>query len=153
MSRLATLLLLSALAAPAQFLEFRISFDDGGCLSCAESLASRLQRVRGVETVTLDLERGVVELKLAEDNRVRLAPLISRVEQGAAKVLETNLVAKGVLVDEAGSRVLRLQGQADGQVHSLEGDTGGRLGLVIIEARLLDATDGRLQIISIRPAR
>ena len=56
MFRLATLLLLWAIAASAQFLEFRVRFDDGGCVSCAESLEARMQRVHGVETVTLDLD-------------------------------------------------------------------------------------------------
>lgn len=150
MVRLATLVLLGALAAPAQFLEFRVRFDDGGCLSCAESLEGRMQRVRGVETVTLDVERGIIELKLAADNRVRLAPLISRIEQGAAKALETRLVAKGVLVDDAGTRKIELQGQAAGQVYLIEGDTGSQLGPAVIEAGLLDALEGRLQVVSIR---
>ena len=153
MARLAVLLLLGVLAAPAQFLEFRVRFDDGGCLSCAESLEGRLQRVRGVETVTLDLERGIIELKLAADNRVRLAPLMSRIEQGAAKALETRLVAKGILVDDGGARKIELQGEAAGQVYLLEGDTGSQLGPAVIEADLLDAVEGRLQVVSIRPVR
>ena len=151
MARLATLLLLWAMAAPAQFLEFRVRFDDGGCLSCAESLEGRLQRVRGVETVTFDLELGIVELKLAADNGVRLAPLMSRIEQGAAKALETRVVAKGVLVDDAGVRKLALQGEAAGQVYWLEGDASGQLGPVVIEADVLDALEGRLRVVSIRP--
>lgn len=69
------------MAVPAQFLEFRIRFHDGGCLSCAQSLESRLQRVRGVETVTLDLEQGIVELKLAADNGVRLADCVGSQRQ------------------------------------------------------------------------
>lgn len=153
MARLAILLLLGALAAPAQFLEFRVRFDDGGCLSCAESLESRLQRVRGVETVTLDIERGIVELKLAADNGVRLAPLMSRIEQGAAKALETRLVAKGVLVDDGGTRKLELQGGAAGQVYMLEGETAGQAGPAVIEADVLDAVEGRLRVVSIRPAQ
>lgn len=152
MARLATLLLLVATAAPAQFLEFRVRFDDGGCSSCAESLEGRLQRVRGVETVTLDVERGVVELQLAADNRVRLAPLLSRIEQGAAKALETKLVAKGVLVRAAGVTKIELQGQAADQAYLLEGDTGAVGGSVILHAQVLDAEAGRLQVASVRPS-
>lgn len=151
MARLATLLLLWALAAPAQFLEFRIRFDDGGCLSCAESLEGRLQRVRGVETVTLDVERGTIVLKLSADNRVRLAPLMSRIEQGAAKALETRLVARGVLVGDAGARKIELEGEAAGQVYLLVGDTGSQLGPAVLEADLVDAVEGRLRVISIHP--
>lgn len=121
-------------------------------MSCAESLEGRLQRVRGVEKVTLDLERGIVALKLAADNRVRLEPLMSRIEQGAAKALETTVVAQGVLVDESGVRKFELQGEAAGQVYLLEGDTGDRLGPSVIEAELLDAVEGRLRVTSIRVA-
>ena len=153
MARLAALLLLGALAAPAQFLEFRVRFDDGGCLSCAESLEDRLRRVRGVERVTLDVKRGIVEMKLAADNRVRLAPLMSRIEQGAAKALDTSLVARGELIDVAGVRQIELQGQAAGQVYLLEGDTGDQLGPAVIEADLLDAVAGRLRVVSIRPVQ
>lgn len=152
MARLAALLLLVAIGAPAQFLEFRVRFDDGGCLSCAESLEGRLQRVRGVETVTLDLEQGIVKLTLAPDNGVRLAPLLSRIEQGAAKALETTLVAKGVLIHAAGLRKIELQGPAEGQVYLLEGDTGAAEGSVIIEAQVLDAAAGRLRVESVRSA-
>ena len=153
MFRLATLLLLWATAASAQFLEFRVRFDDGGCVSCAESLEARMQRVHGVETVTLDLDKGVIQLKLEADNRVRLAPLMSRIEQGAAKVLETKVVAKGVVMVEDGQRKLELQGQAAGQAYPLEGDTSGTLGPVVIEAELLDALEGRLRVLSIRPVK
>lgn len=152
MARLAALFLLWAIGAPAQFLEFQIRFDDGGCFSCAESLQGRLQRVRGVEQVTLDLVRGIIELKLAADNSVRLAPLMSRIEQGAAKALETKLVAKGVLSGAAGARKLELQGQAAGQVYLLEGDTSAAQGPVIVHAQVLDAAAGRLQVSSVSPA-
>lgn len=140
------------MAAPAQFLEFRVRFDDGGCLSCAESLEGRLQRVRGVVKVTLDVEQGIVELKLAADNSVRLAPLMSRIEQGAAKALETKLVAKGVLLGGADARKLELQGQAAGQVYLLEEYAGSAEGPVIVHAQVLDATAGRLRVESVRPA-
>jgi hypothetical protein len=151
-TRLATLFLLGAIAAPAQFLEFRIRFDDGGCVTCAESLKGRLERVRGVETVTLNLQQGIVELKLAADNGVRLAPLMSRIEQGAAKALKTTLVAKGMLIDAAGAKKIELQGEAAGQVYLLEGDTGAAKGPVIVHAQVLDAAAGRLRVESIRPA-
>ena len=151
MTRLATLLLLCSIAARAQFLEFHVRFDDGGCLSCAESLEGRMQRVRGVETVKLDLEQGVIELKLEPDNRVRLAPLMSRIEQGAAKALQTKLIARGVVMVDDGERKLELQGLAADQSYSLEGDVGATGRLVVVEAELLSALEGRLRVLSIRP--
>ncbi len=78
---------------------------------------------------------------------------MSRIEQGGAKALETRLVAKGLLVGEAGARRFELQGGAAGQVCLLEGDTGDRVGPATIEADLLDAAEGRLRVVSIRPVQ
>ncbi len=152
MLRLAVLLISAAGALSAQFLEFQIRFDAGGCVSCAESLKGRMQRVRGIETVTLDLERGMIRLELAADNRVRLVPLMSRIEQGGARALETKLKAKGVVVEDGSGQKLELQGAATGQTYILGGDTHGLQGPVVVEAELLDGTEGRLEILSIRPA-
>lgn len=152
MFRLTALLLVLAGALPAQFLEFQIRFDAGGCVSCAESLKGRMQRVRGIETVTLDLERGMIHLELTADNRVRLVPLMSRIEQGGARALETKLKAQGVVVEDGSGQKLALQGAATGQTYTLSGDTHGLQGPVVIEAALLDGTEGRLEILSIRPA-
>lgn len=151
MTRLGTLLLLCATMLPAQFLSFEVRFDDGGCISCAESLEGRMQRVRGVEKVTLDLEKGVIRLELAPDNPVRLVPLMSRIEQGGAKALETKITARGVLNQDGKS--LELSGGAAGQVYFLEGDSAGLLGPVLLEAELLDAAAGRLRLLSIRPVQ
>lgn len=151
MFRLTAFLLVMVGALPAQFLEFQIRFDAGGCVSCAESLKGRMQRVRGIETVTVDLERGMIRLELAADNRVRLVPLMSRIEQGGARALETKLKAKGVVVEDGSGQKLELQGAATGQTYILGGDTHGLQGPVVVEAELLDGTEGRLEILSIRP--
>lgn len=149
MLRLALLLWVTGQALSAQFLDFQIRFDDGGCVSCAESLEGRMQRVRGVETVTLDLAEGVIRLALSADNRVRLVPLMSRVEQGGAKALETMLTAKGIVMRDRSGQKLVLQGAASGQSYSLSGDLAGLDGVVTVRAKLIAGT---LDIISIRTA-
>jgi hypothetical protein len=152
MVKLALLFWVTAHSLPAQFLEFQIQFDDGGCVSGAESLEDRMQRVRGVEMVTLDLAEGLIRLRLAADNRVRLVPLMSRVEQGGAKALTTTLTVKGQLITDGGARKLELLGSAAGQTYTLVGDADGLEGAVIVEAAVLDAANGSLEIVSIRPA-
>ncbi len=147
MLRLALLLWVGAQALSAQFLEFQINFDDGGCVSCAESLKGRMERVRGVETVTLNLDEGTIRLELAPDNRVRLVPLMSRVEQGGAKALKTRLTAKGLLTDSG--QTLALQGAAAGQTYAIRRDVDALEGLIVVEATLMD---GVLAVTSIRPA-
>ena len=100
MRRLFALLLASAGVGSGQLIEARIEFHDTtGCVSCAESLQGRLERVRGVEEVSLDLDAGVIEIVFAEDNRVRLAPLRARITQDGTDIAAMRIVARGLLDD------------------------------------------------------
>lgn len=92
------LILLVLLASPlsAELLEAEIRFQGTGCVSCAESLEPRLARIRGMETVELDLEEGRIRLKLEAGNRARIGPLRLRVTQDGTKILSMSAVAQGV---------------------------------------------------------
>jgi len=133
--------LLSGAVARAQLQEVRVEFDDGGCVTCAESIETRLGRVRGVEETELDLEKGVVRLRLAEDNRVRLLPLVSRVGQGGAKVLQVCLSVRGAVEKDGDAVKFRTGGV--GEVFGLEGDLPPAAGEVLLEAEAVDV-EGRL---------
>jgi hypothetical protein len=105
--RAAILLLVTTLAAHAEFLRVEVTFQGTDCISCTESLQGRLERVRGVESVALDLERSIVTLGLAAENSVRLAPLLSRITQDGTKISRIEIVAKGAILREEGK--LRFQ--------------------------------------------
>lgn len=138
--------LLVVLACPAllgEFLEVRISFDAGGCVSCAESLEQRLGRVRGVESVELNLEEGVVSLELTQGNRVRLLPLLSRVEQGGAKMLDARVVARGVVRREDGVQLFQPAGLR--REYRLEGDLLTPGEDVRVQATVVDVEKGVLR--------
>jgi copper chaperone CopZ len=95
--RLVIVLLAVGLPAAAQFQQMEVTFEDTGCASCVESLEGRLARVRGVEAVDLDAERGVVTLRLEENNRVRLGPLFARITQDGTKITRVAAVAHGAI--------------------------------------------------------
>ncbi len=138
------------LASPllvGEFLEVRIHFDDGGCVSCAESLEQRLGRVRGVESVELDLDEGVVSLALTAGNRVRLLPLLGRVEQGGAKMLDVRFVARGTVRRESELAVFQPSGLT--RVYRLEGDVPAPADDVRLEGLVVDVKEGVLEA---RPA-
>lgn len=141
--RLSALALLAAAAAPAQYREVRVEFDSGGCISCAESVKGRLARVRGVEEVELDLERSVVSLRLADDNRVRLLPLVSRIGQGGAKVLKVCIVADGKVERGVAGPTFRVEGV--GEVFQFEGEAPAAGEVVRIEAEA-DAEEKVLRV-------
>ena len=70
-----------AASCPAQFRTVEMTFQGVGCASCLESLPSRVQRLRGVESATVDAKAGVLTVKLAEQNRVRVEQIRDFVEQ------------------------------------------------------------------------
>ena len=95
--RLVCVLLVSALCLRGEFLRIDVSFEDIGCASCLESLEGRLRRVRGVERVEIDAAKGVATLYLEPGNKVRLAPLLSRITQDGTKILSTRVKARGTI--------------------------------------------------------
>ena len=99
--RLVIFLLALGLPAAAQFQQMEVTFEDTGCASCVESLEGRLARVRGVEAVNLDAERGVVTLRLEKNNRVRLGPLFARITQDGTKITRVAAVALGAIEGNA----------------------------------------------------
>jgi hypothetical protein len=94
---LLTMLVFAVASARAEFLRVEVAFQGTDCISCTESLQGRLERVRGVETVTLDLDRSVVTMQLEAANKVRLAPLLSRITQDGTKISRTEVVVRGTI--------------------------------------------------------
>ena len=132
MLRFLSLFLLLAASAPAQFLSFEMEFTDSGCVPCTESMQSRLERIRGVESASIDLEKGLIHLDLAESNRIRLGPLRARVTQDGTKIQEMRFTAKGVVEERNGTEVFVPAGlnsafPVDGEVDLGPADLAGRV--------------------------
>ena len=109
--RLALILLLAhAVPLAAELLETEIAFEGTGCVSCAESLEPRLARIRGVESVKLDLERSRVKLTLELGNKARIAPLRLRVTQDGTKILAMTALVQGVAVEKDNAWTLAVSG-------------------------------------------
>lgn len=100
--RLAILLLVTALSAKAEFRRVEVDFEGTGCASCAESLPGRLERVRGVESVEVDLDRSRVTIQLAAGNKARLAPLFSRITQDGTKIRRVETLVRGKIARQDG---------------------------------------------------
>lgn len=139
--RLAALLFATVLSAQAEFRRIEVNFQPTDCVSCTESLQGRLERVRGVASVEMDLDRSVVTLVLEAGNQVRLTPLLSRITQDGTKIVRTDAVVRGMILGEgeklrfqpAGlkqSYRLRMMGSAagftprDGTVYEIRGSVG-----------------------------
>src|SRR5262245_19485790 len=101
------LLILLTVPSWAQFRSMEITFEGSGCASCMESLPTRIQRLRGVESSTVDAQRGVLKIRLAEQNRVRLEQVRDMIEQDGTKVKSATIAVKGELAKVDGKWVLQ----------------------------------------------
>ena len=141
------LLLLLAAPLPAELLEARIRFQGTGCLSCAESLKPRLARIRGMETVELDLERSHIHLKLAPGNKARIGPLRLRVTQDGTKILAMSVVVQGIALEKDGAWLLT--GPGPNETLGLEAGPGVAFEpgqAYRLNGKVVEAEDGELTL-------
>ncbi len=106
----AWLLLLAALPCAGQFRTIEITFQGIGCISCIESMPERLQRLRGVEKVTVDAKSATLKIALAEQNRVRLEQVRDMIEQDGTKTQKAVVGIKGELTREGSKWKLQAAG-------------------------------------------
>jgi hypothetical protein len=87
-----------------------IHFRGIGCVSCLDSLPARIQRIRGVESATVDAEHAVVKVQLAAQNRVRLEQMRDMIEQDGTKVTRASVRVKGEVRQQDGQWLLQPAG-------------------------------------------
>ena len=107
-ARCVVLVCAAALCSFAQFRTIEMTFKGVGCASCIESLPGRVQRLRGVESATVDAGTGVLRVKLAEQNRVRVEQIRDFVEQDGTKAASAVVSATGEIREEGGRRVIQI---------------------------------------------
>lgn len=141
MTRLAPVLL-AALAASAfaQLRSVELRFEGVNCAPCLESLPARIQRMRGVESARVDAEKGLLTIKLAEANRIRLEQIRDTVEQDGTKARAATVALAGELAEAApgsGRWLLKLPNGAGTFTLSFDGATpsaqyGAKAGRAIV---------------------
>lgn len=92
------------LAVPllAEFRQVEIKVSGLECASCAESLPKTLERMRGVESATMDPKAGLVSVKLKAGNKLPLEDLRDKLKQAGYTPGDAKISAVGVLVLEEG---------------------------------------------------
>jgi hypothetical protein len=103
--------LLIALPGSAEWLALELTFQGTGCASCIESLPARIRRMRGVESAEVDAARGILRVKLASGNRVRLELVRDQIEQDGTKVTAAAVEGVGTIEPETERWVFRPDGQ------------------------------------------
>jgi len=100
-----------ALPCLGQWETFEIRFEGVGCSSCIESLPGRVQRLRGVESAEVGASSGILRVKLAAENRVRLEQVRDMIEQDGTKARSAMVSGRGQLRQEAGQWLFRIPSQ------------------------------------------
>ncbi len=97
MTRVAILAVTLSIAATAQILSIEMTFTGVGCVPCVDSMPTRAKRIRGVESVAVDAEKGILAVTLANPNRVRVEQIRDLIEQDGTKAVRAKIVATGAL--------------------------------------------------------
>jgi len=146
--KLVLLSLAATLSCAAQFRSIEITFQGIGCASCMESLPARVERLRGVDSATVDAEHGILRIQLAARNRVRLEQVRDMIEQDGTKVRKAAVRVQGALSQTDGKWVLQPAGLAAS--YELEdkapSSTPAGTYLVIGEVAQMHPESGRIAI-------
>ena len=134
--RVVWLMLLGALPCAAQFRSIEITFQGIGCVSCIESMPERLQRLRGVEKVTVDVKSSTLKIRLAEQNRVRLEQVRDMIEQDGTKTKNAVVQIKGELTQQDGK--WKLQAAGVSASYSVEAKTEPVAGNCIVSGEVTE---------------
>lgn len=95
--RLSLLIALAVCAVSAQIHTIDITFEGVGCVPCVESMPTRAQRIRGVESAKVDAAKGVLSVQLAATNRVRVEQVRDIIEQDGTKARSAVISVTGTM--------------------------------------------------------
>jgi copper chaperone CopZ len=92
------------------------------CATCAHGVRIAMEKLEGVESIQVSLERKAAEVRLRPGNRVRLSDLRQIIKHNGFKATDAAVVVSGLLVMREGSTALDVTGT--GLAWKLERDPG-----------------------------
>ena len=106
-------LVLSPLAARAEYEQVNLTVFGMDCAPCAHAIHVSMKGIQGVDTVNVDLNTGLVTIKLAPGNRAVMRQFNEAVERNGFTHKNANIVAKGKLTGTATAPFLEVAGTQD----------------------------------------
>jgi cation transport ATPase len=107
------LLFVTAISAFAQVQQIEMTFEGVNCVPCVDSMATRTMRIRGVESASVDAAKGVLTVRLAKQNRVRVEQIRDLIQQDGTKAVRATVEVTGTVAkNEAGAWILQIPQQA-----------------------------------------
>jgi cation transport ATPase len=106
-------LLLPSFAAHAEYQQVNLTVFGMDCAPCAHAIHVSMKGIQGVDTVDVDLNTGLVAIKLAPGNSASMRQFNQAVEKNGFTHKDANIVAKGKLSGTPTAPFLEVAGTSD----------------------------------------
>ena len=109
----AALFSLIPLAAHAEYEQVNLTVFGMDCAPCAHAIHVSMKGIQGVNTVDVDLNTGLVTIKLTPGNSASMRQFNEAVEKNGFTHKDTDIVVRGKLTGTANAPVLEVSGTQD----------------------------------------
>jgi copper chaperone CopZ len=106
-------LALSTLAAHAEYEQVNLTVFGMDCAPCAHAIHVSMKGIQGVNTVDVDLNTGLVSIKLTAGNNAAMRQFNEAVEKNGFTHKDANVVVRGELSGSAQAPFLDVTGTKD----------------------------------------
>ena len=103
----------STLAAHAEYEQVNLTVFGMDCAPCAHAIHVSMKGIQGVNTVDVDLNTGLVSIKLTPGNNAAMRQFNEAVEKNGFTHKDANIVVRGQLSGSAQSPFLDVTGTKD----------------------------------------
>jgi cation transport ATPase len=109
----AAFLALSTLAAHAEYEQVNLTVFGMDCAPCAHAIHVSMKGIQGVNTVDVDLNTGLVSIKLSPGNAAAMRQFNEAVEKNGFTHKDANIVVRGQVSGSAQAPFLEVTGTKD----------------------------------------
>lgn len=109
----ATLLVFTPLIARAEYEQVNLTVFGMDCAPCAHAIHVSMKGIQGVNTVDVDLNTGLVAIKLSPGNSAAMRQINEAVEKNGFTHKDANVVVRGQLSGTASAPLLDVTGTKD----------------------------------------
>ena len=106
-------LALSTLAARAEYQQVNLTVFGMDCAPCAHAIHVSMKGIQGVNTVDVDLNTGLVSIKLTPGNNAAMRQFNEAVEKNGFTHKDANVIVRGQLSGSAQAPLLEVTGTKD----------------------------------------
>jgi cation transport ATPase len=144
----AAILTLSSLSARAEYQQVNLTVFGMDCAPCAHAIHVSMKGIQGVNTVDVDLNTGLVSIKLSPGNSASMRQFNQAVERNGFTHKDAEIMARGLLSGTARAPVLEVAGTTDRYLlrpSAAAADAGSLIGKTVMVAGVLpQAPEGKL---------